>query len=77
MAVVDLHLVQRLDRQWGVMYQSVTYCSGLAAFPNTAFSLCCDREAVGTMLDKHALAQEAETAFFLPYSNMSASGEDA
>jgi hypothetical protein len=77
LAVMDLHLLQRLDRELGVMYQSVTYCSGQAAYPNTAFSLCCDREAVGTMLTKHALAQEAGKAFFLPYSNMSASGEDA
>jgi hypothetical protein len=74
---MDLHLLQRLDRELGVMYQSVTYCSGQAAYPNTALSLCCDREAVDTMLTKHALAQEPGKAFFLPYSNMSSSGEDA
>jgi hypothetical protein len=76
LAVMDLHLLQVLDAHEGVSYQSVTYCSGLAHHLNTAFNLSFDEEAVGTIIAKHALAKEAGKAFFLPYSNMSASGED-
>jgi hypothetical protein len=76
LAVMDLHLVQRLDMGMGVLYQSVTYCSGAAALPNTALPLCYDEEHVGHMVSKHVMAQEDGVAFFLPYSNMSASGED-
>jgi hypothetical protein len=77
LAVMDLHLLQRLDREIGVMYQSVTYCSGISHYPNTALSLSFDEQAPGAIVGKHALALEAGKAFFLPYSNMSASGEDA
>lgn len=77
LAVMDLHLLQRLDRVFGVSYQSVTYSSGTAAYPNTALSLSCDVGTTRSIVGKHVLAQEAGKAFFLPYGNMSASGEDA
>jgi hypothetical protein len=62
---------------FGVSYQSVTYSSGTAAYPNTALSLSCDVGTTRSIVGKHVLAQEAGKAFFLPYGNMSASGEDA
>jgi hypothetical protein len=34
LAVMDLHLLQRLDREIGVMYHSVTYCSGIPTQPS-------------------------------------------
>jgi hypothetical protein len=78
LAVMDLHLVQRVDSGVGIIYQSATYCSGstACAHPNCAFSLCCDGESYGTIISKQVMAQDDKTAFFVPYSNMSASGQD-
>jgi hypothetical protein len=78
LAVMDLHLVQRIDSGVGIIYQSVTYCSGSTAceHPNYALSLCYDEDSYGTIISKQVMAQDDKTAFFVPYSNMSASGQD-
>lgn len=78
LAVMDLHLLQRIDKGVGVLYKSVTYCSGAAAYPNTALGLSWEEDSAGTIMCKQVLAKENGDAYFLPYSNMSASaGEDA
>jgi hypothetical protein len=78
LAVIDMHLVQRVDSGVGIIYQSVTYCSGSTAckHPNYALSLCLDYDSYGTIVSKQVMAQDDKTAFFVPYSNMSASGQD-
>jgi hypothetical protein len=76
LAVLDLHLLQEVDAGVGPAYQSVTYCTGDAAYTNTAMSLSLDDHSVGKLCCKMALAKENDVAFFLPYSNMSASGSD-
>ena len=76
LAIMDLHLLQEVDAGVGVAYQSVTYCTGAAAHSNTALSLSFDDNSWGTLCCKMALAEENGVAFFLPYSNMSASGTD-
>lgn len=76
LAVMDLHLLQRIDAGVGAAYQSVTYCNGAPAHSNTALSLSLDDSSCGTLCCKMALAQEDGVAFFLLYSNMSASGVD-
>jgi hypothetical protein len=76
LAVMDLHLLQCVDAGVGPAYQSVTYCSGVAAYSNTALSLSVGDSSFGTLCCKMALAQESDVAFFLLYSNMSASGTD-
>ena len=78
LAIMDLHLhlLQGIDAGVGVAYKSVTYCTGVAAHSNTALSLSIDDNSRGILRCKMALAQEDGVAFFLPYSNMSASGTD-
>jgi hypothetical protein len=76
LAIMDLHLLQGVDAGVGVSYQSVTYCTGAPAHSNTALSLSFDANSWGIMCCKMALAEENGVAFFLPYSNMSASGMD-
>jgi hypothetical protein len=76
LAIMDLHLLQGIDAGVGVAYKSVTYCTGVAAHSNTALSLSIDDNSWGILRCKMALAQEDGVAFFLPYSNMSASGTD-
>jgi hypothetical protein len=76
LAIVDLHLLQRVDGGVGVAYQSSTYCSGAPAHANVALSLSFDASHWCNMCCKLALAQEDGVAVFLPYSNMSASGQD-
>ena len=75
LAVMDLHLVHRLQTPVGLLYQSATYCSGSAAYPSFALTLSFDEEAEGTIVSKPVLARDSNMAYFVPYGNMSASGE--
>jgi hypothetical protein len=75
LAVMDLHLLQRMDTAVGVVYQSVTYCCGSAAYTNSALSLSCGENDVGSIISKPVLARDSNVAYFVPYANMSASGE--
>jgi hypothetical protein len=77
LAVMDLHLSQRVATSVGVMYQSVTYVSGNAAVRNCALGLSYDADSLGTIICKQVMAQDEGITYFVPYSNMSASGEDA
>lgn len=76
LAVMDLHLLQRIDTGVGIVYQSVTYCAGAAAHCNAALSLSVNPDSWGCIVSKHALAQDNGVAFFVPYGNMSAAGQD-
>jgi hypothetical protein len=76
LVVMDLHVVQRVATSVGVMYQSVTYVSGNAAFHNCALGLSYDEHSWGTIICKQVMAQDEGIMYFVPYSNMSASGED-
>ncbi len=76
LAVMDLHLLQCIDAGVGDAYQSVTYAAGRAAYSNTALSLSWDDNSWATLCCKMALAVADGVAFFLPYSNMFASGVD-
>ena len=78
LAVMDLHLVQRVDSGHhgvGIVYQSVTYCSGSTAckHPNYALSLRYEEDSYGTIVSKQVMAQDDKAAFFVPYSNQGSS----
>jgi hypothetical protein len=75
LAVMDLHLLQRIETAVGIVYQSVTYCSGAAAYTNSAISLSCAENDIGSIISKPVLARDSNVAYFVPYANMSASGE--
>ena len=76
LAIMDLHVLQRVDAGVGMAFQSVTYATGFPAYSSFALSLSADDSSWGSMYHKLAMATADGVAFFLPYSNMSASGED-
>jgi hypothetical protein len=75
LAVTDLHLTQRIVTAMGVLYQSVTYCCGSAAYINSALTLSYNENDVGSIISKPVLARDSNVAYFVPYANMSACGE--
>lgn len=79
LAVIDLHVLQRVEVGGGVSYQSVTYSTGLPSKANTAVSLSFKRSSWGRLVGKYAFAQEKgahSPAVFLPYSNLSGSSSE-
>lgn len=69
LVVMDLHLVHRVATSVGVVYQSVTYVSGNAAFHNCALGLSYDEHSWGTIICKQVMAQDEGIMYFVPYSN--------
>lgn len=81
LAVMDLHLVESVwtdlsKSRVGDFYQSSTYKAGLPHYANCAVSLSHQEGSWACLCCKLAMAIEGDMAFFMPYSNMSASGQD-
>jgi hypothetical protein len=76
LAVMDLHLVQWVESAVGGFYQCSAYEAGTPCFRDYAMSLSQQEGDWGSLCYKLAMGSDGNVAIFLPYSNMSASGQD-
>lgn len=81
LAVMDLHLVQLVSTDLaksrvGEFYQSTTYKAALPLYADYAVSLSQQEGEWACLCCKLVMGIDGDVAIFMPYSNMSASGQD-